>query len=87
MIHNRYYVAASMAIAIATLGLALWLATGRGGRPPLILSAIALDVAVLGMHYTTMAGLTTMLTAVLCITANLDRQCPLWVKADIRAQS
>ena len=42
MIHDRIYVAASMAIAIAASGLALWLAAGRGGRPPLILSAIAL---------------------------------------------
>ena len=46
IVHDRYYVAASMAIAIATSGLALWLATGRGGRPPLILSAIAFGVAV-----------------------------------------
>jgi NO-binding membrane sensor protein with MHYT domain len=36
MVHDRYFVAASMAIAIAASGLALWLATGRGGRPPLI---------------------------------------------------
>ena len=60
MIHDRYYVAASMAIAIAASGLALWLATGRGRRPPLILSAIALGVAVSGMHYTAMAGLTLL---------------------------
>src|SRR5580704_10125517 len=60
MIHDPYYVAASMAIAIAASGLALWLATGRGGRPPLILSAIALGVAVSGMHYTAMAGLTLL---------------------------
>jgi PAS domain S-box-containing protein len=60
MIHNRYYVAASMAIAIAASGLALRLATGRGRRPPLILSAIALGVAVSGMHYTAMAGLTLL---------------------------
>jgi diguanylate cyclase len=57
MIHDRYYVAASMAIAIAASGLALWLATGRGGRPPLILSAIAFGFAVSGMHYTAMEGL------------------------------
>ena len=50
------YVAASMAIAIAASGLALWLATGRGGRPPLILSATAFGIAVSGMHYTAMAG-------------------------------
>ena len=60
MIHDRYYVAASMAIAIAASGLALWLATGRSGRPPLILSAIALGGAVSGMHYTAMAGLTLL---------------------------
>src|ERR1700729_1782795 len=60
MIHDRYYVAASMAIAIAASGLALWLATGRGGRPPLILSAIAFGIAVSGMHYTAMEGLTLL---------------------------
>jgi PAS domain S-box-containing protein len=38
----------------------LWLATGRGRRPPLILSAIALGVAVSGMHYMAMAGLTLL---------------------------
>ena len=58
MIHNPVYVAASMAIAIAASGLALWLAAGRGGRPPLILSAAAFGVAVSGMHYTAMAGVT-----------------------------
>lgn len=60
MIHDRYLVAASMAIAIAASGLALWLAAGRGGRPPLILSAIAFGVAVSGMHYTAMGGLTLL---------------------------
>src|SRR5580658_10499631 len=58
MIHDRIYVAASMAIAIGASGLALWLATGRGGRPPLILSAAAFGVAVSGMHYTAMTGVT-----------------------------
>lgn len=60
MIHDRYLVASSMAIAIAASGLALWLATSRGGRPPLILSAIAFGVAVSGMHYTAMEGLTLL---------------------------
>ena len=41
-------------------GLALWLAGGRGGRPPLLLSATALGIAIAGMHYTAMAGLTLM---------------------------
>jgi hypothetical protein len=58
MIHARPYVAASMAIAIAASGLALWLATGRDRRPPLILSAVAFGVAISGMHYTAMAGVT-----------------------------
>jgi diguanylate cyclase len=58
MIHDPVYVAASMAIAIAASGLALWLATGRGGRPPLVLSSVAFGVAVSGMHYTAMRGVT-----------------------------
>ena len=58
MIHDPVYVAASMAIAIAASGLALWLATGRGGRPPLILSAAAFGFAISGMHYTAMSGAT-----------------------------
>ena len=60
MIHDRLYVAASMAIAIAASGLTLWLATGRGGRPPLVLSAVAFGIAVSGMHYTAMEGLTLL---------------------------
>jgi diguanylate cyclase len=60
MVHDRVYVAASMAIAIAASGLALWLATDRGGRPPLILSAVAFGIAVSGMHYTAMHGLTLL---------------------------
>jgi NO-binding membrane sensor protein with MHYT domain len=58
MIHATPYVAASMAVAIAASGLALWLAGGRGGRPPLILSAVAFGIAVSGMHYTAMEGVT-----------------------------
>jgi NO-binding membrane sensor protein with MHYT domain len=58
MAHAAFFVAASIAIAIAASGLALWLAGGRGGRPPLLLSATALGIAISGMHYTAMAGLT-----------------------------
>jgi diguanylate cyclase len=58
MIHASVYVAGSMAVAIAASGLALWLAAGRGGRPPLVLSAIAFGFAVSGMHYTAMEGVT-----------------------------
>lgn len=56
--HALSFVIASVVIAIAASGLALWLAGGRGGRPPLFLSASALGAAISGMHYTAMAGLT-----------------------------
>jgi NO-binding membrane sensor protein with MHYT domain len=46
MIHEQVYVTGSMAIAIAASGLALWLATGKGGRPPLLLSAATFGIAV-----------------------------------------
>jgi len=58
MVHAPAYVAASMAVAIGASGLALWLAAGRGGRPPLLLSATAFGIAISGMHYTAMDGLT-----------------------------
>jgi len=58
MEHASAYVVASLLIAIATSGLALWLATGRSGRPPLFLSAVVFGIAVSGMHYTAMAGMT-----------------------------
>lgn len=58
MNHAPLLVAASMAIAIAASGLALWLAEGRSRRPPLLLSAAALGIAISGMHYTAMAGVT-----------------------------
>ncbi len=58
MAHAPAFVAAAVAIAIAASGLALFLAGGRGGRMPLILSASALGCAISGMHYTAMAGMT-----------------------------
>ena len=58
MEHAPAYVAASLLIAIAASGLALWLATDRERHPPLILSALAFGFAVSGMHYTAMAGMT-----------------------------
>jgi NO-binding membrane sensor protein with MHYT domain len=58
MAHAARFVVASVAIGIAASGLALWLAAGRGGRPPLLLSAAALGMAIAGMHYTAMAGVT-----------------------------
>ncbi len=56
--HAPLLVVASVAVGIAASGLALWLAGGRGRRPPLLLSAAALGMAIAGMHYTAMAGLT-----------------------------
>ncbi len=58
MEHSLVFIVASVAVGIAASGLALWLAGGRHGRPPLLLSATALGVAIAGMHYTAMAGLT-----------------------------
>jgi hypothetical protein len=58
MIHAPILVAASVGVAIAASGLALWLAAGRGGRPPLLLSAAVFGFAISGMHYTAMAGVT-----------------------------
>jgi NO-binding membrane sensor protein with MHYT domain len=58
MQHAPAFVAGSMAVAIGASGLALWLAAGGQRRPPLILSATAFGVAISGMHYTAMAGLT-----------------------------
>jgi NO-binding membrane sensor protein with MHYT domain len=57
MDHDPRFVAASVAIAIGASGLALWLAEGRR-RPPLAISAVAFGMAISGMHYTAMAGLT-----------------------------
>src|SRR5262245_41082357 len=55
--HDARFGAASVAIAIAASGLALWLADRRGARPPLLISAVAFGAAIAGMHYTAMAGL------------------------------
>ncbi len=58
MTHQPLMVAASAVIAIAASGLALRLSAGGRGRGPLIVSAIALGLAISGMHYTAMTGLT-----------------------------
>ena len=58
MEHALSFVVASVAVGIAASGLALWLAGSRHGRPPLLLSATAFGIAIAGMHYTAMAGLT-----------------------------
>ena len=58
MTHDAAYVAASIAIAVAASGLALWLAFAARRRPPMLISAAVLGCAISGMHYTAMAGVT-----------------------------
>jgi NO-binding membrane sensor protein with MHYT domain len=48
--------AASVVIAFAGSAMALWLATGRVGRPPPLLAATVFGLAVTGMHYVAMMG-------------------------------
>ena len=56
--HNPLFVAMSIALGITASGFALWLAFSEGKRPPLFISAITLGIAISGMHYVAMAGLT-----------------------------
>lgn len=58
--HAPWSVVASIVIAIIASGGALWLAFlgGRRVALPVSASAVALGVAISGMHYTAMAGLT-----------------------------
>ena len=58
MIYAPLYVITSLVIAIVASALALWLASEQTVRLPLILSSVAFGIAVSGMHYTAMAGLT-----------------------------
>ncbi|MBN9021657.1 MAG: LytTR family transcriptional regulator, partial [Rhizobiales bacterium] len=58
MSHDPALVAASVVVAIAASGLALHLANAADGRPPLLLSAAALGIAIAGMHYIAMAAVT-----------------------------
>jgi hypothetical protein len=47
-------------VAIAASGLALHFANAADGRPPLLLSAAALGIAIAGMHYIAMAAVTVV---------------------------
>jgi NO-binding membrane sensor protein with MHYT domain len=51
------YVAASFVVSVAASGFALWALGARPGRPGLFLGAVALGLAICGMHYTAMAGM------------------------------
>jgi NO-binding membrane sensor protein with MHYT domain len=57
MNHASSFVVASFVVAIAASALAIWLAFGTTRRPPLLICAIVLGLAISGMHYTAMAGL------------------------------
>ena len=56
MVNSAPLVAASAAVAIAASALALWLAFG-GAPQSLPLSAVVLGLAISGMHYTAVSGL------------------------------
>ncbi len=58
MTHDPAYVLASFLIAFNASGLALWLLFGLGRRPPLVVSATFMALAIAAMHYTAMTGLT-----------------------------
>ena len=58
MQHDPAYVFASFLIAFNAAGLAIWLLFGFGRRPPILISAIVLALAISAMHYTAMTGLT-----------------------------
>lgn len=62
MAHNPTYVLASFLIAFNAAGLALWLLFGLGKRPPIVISAAVMALAISAMHYTAMSGMTYELT-------------------------
>src|SRR5271168_792545 len=51
------YVAASIVVSIVASAFALWAIDSRPTRPRLFLGAVALGLAISGMHYTAMAGM------------------------------
>ncbi|WP_417679743.1 MHYT domain-containing protein [Roseibium sp.] len=57
MVHDPTYVVASFLVAFNAAGLALWLSFGSGKRPPIVVSAAVLALAISAMHYTAMAGM------------------------------
>jgi NO-binding membrane sensor protein with MHYT domain len=51
------YVVGSIAVSIAASAFALWAIGSRPTRPRLFMGAVALGLAISGMHYTAMAGM------------------------------
>ena len=58
MHHHPAYVTASFLIGVTASGLAIYFAFAGTIRPPLVAASIALGLAISGMHYTAMAGMT-----------------------------
>jgi len=56
--HEPLSIILSILISVLASALALWLAFGQSRRPPLIVSASVLGLAISGMHYVAMAGTT-----------------------------
>jgi NO-binding membrane sensor protein with MHYT domain len=54
LVHDPAIVALSVAIAVAASALSLWLAFGHGCQAPLVVAAVAMALAISGMHYTAM---------------------------------
>ena len=63
MRHDPAYVFASFLVAFNAAGLAIWLLFGFGRRPPILISASVLALAISAMHYTAMTGMTYELVA------------------------
>jgi diguanylate cyclase len=55
--HEPLYVVASIAVSIGASAFALWALDRRPTRRRLFLGAVALGLAIAGMHYTAMAGM------------------------------
>jgi hypothetical protein len=58
MHHDPAYVAMSFLVGVVASGLAIFFAFEGIVRPPLVAASIALGLAIAGMHYTAMAGMT-----------------------------
>ncbi|MFZ1103300.1 MAG: MHYT domain-containing protein [Hyphomicrobiaceae bacterium] len=58
MHHHPLYVALSLVVGVFASGLALFFAFEGIVRPPLVAASIAFGLAIAGMHYTAMAGMT-----------------------------
>ena len=55
--HEPPYLIAAVVVAIGASAFALWTIDSRPTRPRLFLGAVALGLAISGMHYTAMAGM------------------------------